>query len=558
MLPSNPSQTNPTPLPAWGVAAFFALWFVLLCNRRFWQEMWVTTATDNTGQIAFLLSLCVVLFLLFTALLNLLAWRIVFKPVLILLLLIASISTYFVDTYSVHINRDMVRNAFLTDVREVGDLLTPALLLHGLLLGVLPAVWLIRRPVRTVSSWSGFWRMLLISLGMLLVAVGMIYAQFGHYAAYFRNNRETRHFLVPVNTLYGTGGYINNRYLKKPKTFETIGLDVRKKSDAPSSGKKMVTVLVVGETARAANFQLGGYGRPTNPLLSQMENLFYFEEATSCGTDTATSLPCMFSNLPRDQFNADHARHRENILDVVKRAGVRVIWLDNQAGVGCKSLCDRVEHQELAQAKEPAFCNDEGCQDDILLDGLRKRLDEPLQQETLIVLHQMGSHGPAYYKRYPKAFQTFEPVCATSSLNDCSRAEIVNAYDNTIVYTDHIVAGVIQALKARQEEVAGFVLYVSDHGESLGEKNLYLHGMPYRIAPSEQTHIPMLMWMSDHYLADFGLDRACLTRQTKRAVSHFNLFSTLLGAFHLTSSLYHPELDILEGCKKPEGTSGIK
>lgn len=546
---SRSSQTNP--LPAWGVAAFFALWFLLLCNQRFWQEMWTTTALDSTGHIVFLASLFAVLFLLFTALLNLLAWPFIFKPALIILLLIASISAYFVDTYSVHINRDMVRNAFLTDVREVRDLLSPSLFLHGMVLWLLPALWLIRRPIRTVSSWADFWRMVWISLLALLLAVGLIYAQFGHYAAYFRNNRETRHFLVPVNTVYGTSGYINNRYLKKPKPFETIGLDVRKKSAAPRHSKKIISVMVVGETARAANFQLGGYARPTNPLLSQTGNLFYFEQTTSCGTDTATSLPCMFSNLPRDQYNADEARQRENILDVVQRAGIRVVWLDNQAGVGCKGLCERVEHQELARANVPEFCTAEECHDEILLDGLQKILAQPLQQETLIILHQMGSHGPAYYKRYPKAFQKFTPVCATPSLNDCSQTEIINAYDNTILYTDYIVARVIQALRERQEEMAGLVLYVSDHGESLGEKNLYLHGMPYRIAPSEQTHIPLLMWMSDGYLAGFGLDRACVMRQTKTAVSHFNLFSTLLGAFDLTSTLYHPELDILEGCKKP-------
>ncbi|MBF0582918.1 MAG: phosphoethanolamine--lipid A transferase [Magnetococcales bacterium] len=550
--PSSSAQGHPDSFPAWGISALCSFWFLALCNQRFWQEMWRTTVSDGAGDYGFLVSLFLALFLLFTALLNLLAWRTLFKPLLVLLLLIAAITAYFVDSYSVYINRDMLRNAFLTDTREVRDLLSFSLVLHLLLLGVLPVYWLAKRSIRTIGTWSELTSALLISLGAVLLAAGLIYGQFGHYAAYFRNHRETRHFLVPVNTVYATGGYLNNRYFKKNKPFVAIGTDIHSKPNPHLTSKPVVVVMVVGETARAANFQLGGYERPTNPALSQVENLFYFRDTSSCGTDTATSLPCMFSNLDRGSYDADEARHRENLLDVVKRANIRVIWLDNQAGVGCKGLCDRVEHRELARSNKPEFCDDQECHDEILLDGLQTVLAEP-PQNMLIVLHQMGSHGPAYYKRYPKRFQKFEPVCATAALNDCSQAAIVNAYDNTILYTDHVVAGVIQALKSRQEKVAGLVLYASDHGESLGEKNLYLHGIPYRIAPTEQTHIPMLMWMSDRYLADFGLDQGCLTRQTTLPASHFNLFATILGAFDLTSSIYQPALDLLEGCRKPAG-----
>ncbi|MBF0162438.1 MAG: phosphoethanolamine--lipid A transferase, partial [Magnetococcales bacterium] len=535
------------PLSHWGVAALCALWLLSFYNGRFWQEMWQTTATSDSRWL-FVASLFLVLFLLFTALLNLLSLPGFFKPPIIFLLLLSSVSAYFVNTYGVYINRDMLHNVFLTDLREVRDLLSPSLYLYLLFLGILPALLLARLPMAPLP-WRGLPRRLSISFLCVVAAVGVVYGQFAHYAAYFRNHRESRHLLVPVNTLYATGGYLKQRYAKKGRPFEKTGEDIHRRIQPPQSSRKRVVVLIVGETARAANFQLGGYGRPTNPQLSQVKNLVYFDQATSCGTDTATSLPCMFAYATRDTYDADRAHHRENLLDVVKRGAIRVVWLDNQAGVGCKGLCNRVEHQELARANRPEFCDDQECHDEILVQALAEVLNEPAQ-ESWIVLHQMGSHGPAYYKRYPKAFQRFEPVCTTPELNNCTQSEIVNAYDNTILYTDHVAAGVIRLLQSRQEQWAGMVLYASDHGESLGEKNLYLHGIPYRIAPREQTHIPMLMWFSDAYLSDYHLDPGCLLRQKGKPVSHFNLFSTILGAFDLGSSTYHPEQDILGPCRQ--------
>jgi lipid A ethanolaminephosphotransferase len=184
-------------------------------------------------------------------------------------------------------------------------------------------------------------------------------------------------------------------------------------------------------------------------------------------------------------------------------------------------------------------------------------MDRVLQDHRgnmLVVMHQLGSHGPSYYKRYPPAFRKFLPACESDDLRQCDAKAIVNAYDNTILYTDFFLGKVIDFLAEAQKSHDTALLYMSDHGESLGEGGLYLHGIPYAIAPQAQTHVPFVLWMSPAFRSDVGVDEACMRARAAQPVSHDDLFHTLLGVFDVRTSVYDPKLDIFAGCRTKQSS----
>jgi lipid A ethanolaminephosphotransferase len=307
-----------------------------------------------------------------------------------------------------------------------------------------------------------------------------------------------------------------------------------------------VIVMVVGETARAANFELGGYARATNPELSRMDGLVYFRDTSSCGTATAISVPCMFAHLPRRSFDVDEAPRKANLLDALQQAGLSVQWRDNNAG--CKGVCARVTQINYGEQSDSNLCRESYCYDEVLMSDLPGTLAS-VTRDTVIVMHQIGSHGPAYYERYPGEHERFSPACRSNQLQSCTAEEVVNAYDNTIAYTDHVLARTIGMLRNASSRVDGMLLYVSDHGESLGEQGLYLHGLPYAFAPETQTHVPMLMWLSSAYAERSNVAIACLKSHAHEAFSHDNIYHTMLGAAEVRNDSYDPKLDILAACR---------
>ncbi len=327
-----------------------------------------------------------------------------------------------------------------------------------------------------------------------------------------------------------------------------MGQDARLGASYQTTANPPLLILVLGETGRRGNFSLNGYSRPTNPLLEK-QNVVSQHAAVSCGTNTAASVPCMFSALGKDAFEA-RKNNYENLLDVLQRAGLTVLWLDNQTG--CKGVCDRVPNASTLGLKEPALCNSGECFDEIMLHQLDQRLqtlDSTRRSKgTVIVMHQMGSHGPAYYKRSPAAFKRFLPECGSNNLQDCSQQELLNAYDNTIVYTDHFLNSTIEWLKAQESWATPAMVYVADHGESLGENNLYLHGLPYAIAPDVQKQVPWITWLSGSYETRRGVAANCLKKQLDAPLTHDNYFHSVLGLLDVKTSIYRPALDLYAGC----------
>jgi lipid A ethanolaminephosphotransferase len=356
-----------------------------------------------------------------------------------------------------------------------------------------------------------------------------------------------RYLITPGNIVASVSANLWGRAKRPNQPRTVVGADA--KVVGPVHARPTLFVLVVGETARSHNFSLNGYARPTNPELAK-RGVISFPDAVSCGTSTEVSLPCMFSPYGRRHYDEEKILTHQSVLHVLARAGVQVLWRDNQSG--CKGVCDGLPVDQLDHAGIAPFCTGDHCFDEVLLSGMDQVLRDR-KGNLLVVMHQLGSHGPAYFRRYPAAFDKFQPACQSEDLRLCSEAEIVNAYDNSLLYTDFFLAKVIDFLDQAQKTHDTAMLYVSDHGESLGEGGLYLHGMPYAIAPDVQTHVPFVVWMSQAFRSDFGIDEQCLRDQAKtQQASHDQLFPSLLAIFGVQTAVYDRKFDLFAPCRRPE------
>lgn len=510
------------------VSAFLVLFDNVSFFRHVTGVFPVTPA--NTG---FLISLATGLTALIVLLFSLVTSRYTTKPALVLVLLTSSIAAYFMDYYGVVIDHGMVENVFQTNWNEAADLFSFRLLLYFVLLGVLPSVIVCRVRVARVSlkhALLGKLKAVVISF-LVIVIIILSFGRF--YTSFIRMHKPLRFYTNPTYYIYSLGRYFNEKYSRRTMTLRTIGEDAR---ISPLDKDRELIILVVGEAARADHFSLNGYERDTNPLLEK-EDVTSFTNAWSSGTSTAASVPCMFSVYNRSDCNYQNEATTENLLDVLKHAGVNVLWRDNNSS--SKGVARRVPYQDFRKPSNNPAC-DEECRDTGMLSGLQEYIDRHGNGDILIVLHQMGNHGPAYYKRYPPQFERYTPVCKSRQLNDCSREEIINAYDNAILYTDYFLSRVIALLEKNTGKFETAMLYMSDHGESLGEGGLYLHGLPYFIAPDVQKHIAFITWFGK----SFRLDRKILQNKEDEHVSHDNLFHTVLGLMEIETSVYDSKLDI--------------
>ncbi len=530
-----------------------ALWLATAGNLPLWRALWKLPETHGLQAAVTLGSLVLVVLAATVLLLGLFLWPRWLKPAGIALLLITASSSYFMSSYGIVIDPSMLTNVVQTDMGEALDLVSWPLVVTLLLGAVLPGIWWWRQPVRRVGGGRLVLQQLGVGLLGLLVAVAMLWISFQDVASLMRNHKTLRYMINPFNTVYAVARVSVGRAAQAQQTLQPVGMDAHLVSPGDSVDTSPLIVLVVGETARAANFGLGGYERDTTPLLKQLQSegdLVYFSNVSSCGTNTQTSVPCMFSPQGRETFDGGDT-HQENLLDVLQRAGLAVLWLDNQSG--CKGVCDRVPHTDTRNLNLPDICPEGECFDEAMLRALPDelaRLDpERRARGTVVVMHQMGSHGPAYYKRSPPAMKLFQPECTSHALQECPPEQIQNAYDNSLRNTDHLLAETVRWLQTLQRPTA--LVYVSDHGESLGEKGLYLHGMPYRMAPTEQTHVPMLTWASKPLQQAQGLRLDCLRAQAAQPWSHDNLFHTMLGLARVGTTARDGSLDMLAPCTAP-------
>jgi lipid A ethanolaminephosphotransferase len=459
------------------------------------------------------------------------------KAAVIVFSFLGFITSYFAVRYGVIFDTTVAESVFITNSSEISQYFNLNLFLN---LGFIVLLCLFiyfrvtLKPSRFASRSSAATKLLFGCLLFVAFSASIFYKDF---ASFFRNNRQVRSMVTPLSPLYQIGKHFSHSLFPRKYMFVPIG---EKAILRPSnSGKQKIVVLILGETARADHFSLNGYkDNFTNPLLAK-ENIINLKNVTSCGTATATSVPCIFSDLGREKFKPESALERGNLLDVAKSAGYQVTWIDNNTG--CQGVCARTGEMNIAPLMNSELCPGKTCYDTILLEALKKL--RPSAQPQLIVLHTLGSHGPSYHLRYPEKFKKFQPSCDTSELSDCSKEEVINTYDNTILFTDSIVAGVIEHLKSlKQTDTAMF--YISDHGESLGENGIYLHSLPYFLAPEAQKHVPAILWFSETFLSPSQAKYLKDKKLPYCGLSHDFVFSSMLTMMGIETPEYNSTNDL--------------
>ncbi len=448
------------------------------------------------------------------------------KWVLATFLITSAFAAYYMDQFGVVIDRDMIGNIMETNPQEFAGLVSIKLIVRVLLFGILPSILVFKFAPKCTSFVKGLRARLCLGALLIVLCILSILPFTADFASFVREHKIMRMYSNPLGFTYSLFSYGRGQLKRQPVYVVKHTAEDAKKLH--HLGNKKLIILVVGETARADRFSLNGYARETNPELKKL-NVVSFKSVSSCGTATKISLPCMFSNLGRANYDENQAFQQENVLDVLAEYGVQVLWRDNNSD--SKGVATRIPYQNFKSSTLNPVCDTE-CRDIGMLSGLDEYIQAREGKDMLIVLHQMGNHGPEYYRRYPENFRRFQPMCMTGELGDCTKQEVDNAYDNAILYTDYFLANVIKFLKQYEEKYSTAMLYVADHGESLGERGIYLHAAPYVIAPKAQKHIPVIVWTGKNF--DYHFDD--IMPWQDYPLSQDDLFCTLLIANDIYSN----------------------
>ena len=439
--------------------------------------------------------------------------RFVGKFLLVLFFIINSIAVYFINTYSVILDESMIGNVLNTDYAESSSFFSIKLILYIILFGILPSIYIIKVKIINVTVK----KFLTITSLTLLFILGLVFANSSNVLWIDKNSKTLGGLAMPWCYSVNISLFYVHKSQKNEKEILLPNATIK-------DNQKSIVVLVIGESARSENFSLYGYKKNTNPLLSKTPNVFHFN-ATSGATYTSAGVKCILEHTRTDDLY-------EILPNYLFRNNVEVIWRSTNWG-------EPPVHIKNYQNREALMpnCKGEGCNyDEVLLSGLKEQIVASKKNKILIVLHTSTSHGPTYSKKYPPQFETFKPVCNSVELGNCSQTELINAYDNTIVYTDYILSNVIEDLK-QLKEYKSAMIFVSDHGESLGEKNLYMHGLPLSIAPKEQYEIPFIVWLSDNS-----------SKQLKpnKIVSQNYVFHSVLNFLNIQSPIYNEKMNIFK------------
>jgi lipid A ethanolaminephosphotransferase len=516
---------------------FFTILFIACFdNYSFFQNVIKVYPLDN--NFSFVVSLFVLLIAFNTLLFTLLSSKFTTKPVLITILIVSSLTNYFMNSYHIVIDDDMIRNAIQTDTSESLDLVTIKQILYLIFLGLIPSYLVYKANIKYSTLKIEILSKIKYIIVSILIIIICLVSFSKYYTSFFREHKPLRYSINPTYWIYSIGKYINKTFNNGPIVVKEIGLDAKivDKENKQNDEHPELIIMVVGEAARADHFSLNGYEKETNPLLKK-EDIINLSNMYSCGTSTAHSVPCMFSIFGRDDYNYKKGISTQNILDVLNHTKeINILWRDNNSD--SKGVATRVPFENFKKSNKESESRDEE-----MLVGLDKYIEKNKGKDTLIVLHQMGNHGPAYYKRYPKEFEKFTPTCKTNQLENCTQEEISNAYDNALLYTDYFLAKTINFLKQYDKTHETALVYIADHGESLGENGIYLHGLPYFMAPEHQKHVGAFLWFGENIKQDIDIEKIILNKDKK--FSQDNLFHTLLGLFEVNTKVYDKSKDII-------------
>lgn len=434
------------------------------------------------------------------------------KFLLVLFFLLNAIAVYFVNTYGIIVDESMIGNVLNTNYEESSSFFSFKMILYFIFLGILPAIYVLKASVIKPKL-----KRFLLNIGFtLLFMVVMVFANSVNWLWIDHNSKYLGGLAMPWSYTVNTTLFYVHKYQQNQK--EILLPDAKITND-----EKSVVVLVIGESARSQNFSLYGYEKNTNPLLSKTENVFHFP-ATSCDTYTTAGVKCILEYQNTDDLY-------EILPNYLHRNDVEVVWRTNNSG---EPPIHIEKYQEARDLR--ADCQGEDCDyDGVLLNHLKEQILSSTKNKILLILHTSTSHGPTYNKKYPSRFEHFTPVCASVELANCSSQALMNAYDNTIVYTDYILHSIIENLK-QLPDYKSTMIYVSDHGESLGEKNLYMHGAPMIFAPKEQYEIPFIVWMSEN----------SKSLKSFKELSQHHVFHSVMDFLSVESPIYNEQMSIFD------------
>ncbi|MDE1337921.1 phosphoethanolamine transferase [Vibrio aestuarianus] len=532
-----------------GISFCLALYFVVIVNLPVYSALSDVLSKLDGVKIGFVISIPIFFLATFNFLFNLFSWPWLTKPFFALLILLSAAVSYAGFNYGTLFDSDMIANIVETDSSEAGSYFSLYSLVWMIGMGIIPALLLIITPIQKNKSFFNLILRKLTSMAISLVVIGtvaMMYYQ--DYASVGRNNSYLRQLIIPTQLVYSIGKYVHRTYLATPIIYREIGLDAKQTPQALSAAtdKPTLVVFVLGETARSQNYQLNGYSRPTNSYTKAL-NVISFQDVSSCGTATAVSVPCMFSSFTRDNYSRQAADNQDNFLDILKRAQVGLFWIENDGGD--KNVAKNIDKIEIDRSRVDEQCNGQTCYDMAMLENFEKNIDK-MQGNRMLLMHLIGSHGPTYFQRYPQNKKVFQPDCPRADIENCTVEQIINTYDNTILYTDYVIAQTIEKLKTLEDKYNTALIYISDHGESLGENGLFLHGMPYGLAPEYQTQVPMIFWTSPGFEREKSLNTTCLRNNAQqKTYSQDNLFHSMLGIMDITTEVYNPHMDLFANCR---------
>ncbi len=533
-------------ISARSVAVLVAVAFVLIYNYKIWSIYFSARSIDSLSSVSELITFILFVFFLMLAIFSLFSFKRIQKPALIFIFISSSIAMYFSNSLNVYFDADMLANIFETDYREARELIVRPLIIYLLLLGLLPSVLIMMAKIEYLPFRKQMLQNSIMFAASLSAAILVALPHYAAHSSFVRsNNTVLKGSLLPSSYIQATYLYAKKQWAFSTETQERLSMDdVPIKNERWSNyHKPLALVVIVGETARAESFSL--QNGASDSILNQ-ENLVYFSNFSSCGTSTVISVPCMFMSVGKSNYTRNMQYTYENILDVVVKSGFVTTWFDNLNG--CKGLCQAVGETRPKVEDYPEFFHDDQFYDEVLVDKLAESISST-GGDQLRVLHQMGSHGPAYYKRLPETFIHHKPACLTEDFSKCSQEAIRNTYLDTVGYTEFVIAKAIEQLESLKETHDAALIYVSDHGESTGEMGLYLHGIPWMLAPQEQTHIPALVWMSDSYVDSRAIDLSCIASHRDNLYSHDNISHTILSMLDIQSKLYQENLDLLARCR---------
>ncbi len=499
-------------------------------------------AVEAAAFLLFVFSLILIFFSIFS-------FPYLQKAAFITFFLTSASALYFSLRFNILFDESMLNNALETDFNEANDLLNRSFWLMFTLLGLLPSYIIFKLPL----VYPKFWRNILVNLLSIIVAGAVIFITIAPYYAEFssfvrNNNTKLSNSLLPYAPIHSMVKIIRRANATTSTDKKQIDSSAHINEVMTRNRQKPLALIVIlGETARASSFerinqQLSG----REGFLSAEANLVYFDNVSSCGTNTAASLPCMFSTYGKSDYQRSFKRKFENIAELIQRVGYRVTWRNNNSG--CKGLCGQLINDPINHSNSADYTAYDHFFDEALVADLSKRVASS-KKDQVFFLHQMGSHGPAYFKRTPENYQLLKPACGSKDFGKCTQQQIINAYDNSIIYTNHVIAKAIDELKKLQDDYDTALVYLSDHGESTGEGGYYLHGIPYFMAPEEQTHVPMLIWLSEGFRQYQKIDVNCLESNKSQSLSHDHFSHTLLGLLDIVTNDYIDSLDILYRCK---------